>query len=298
MEKGKPQQEEITMSVCEEIGHDHNGQPIYRFDKNTGESTNEIWDDSDNIIKELDNPSSLDNDHVFQININDIKGSLYVPRYYWKRHIAGAEEEAKKQGFNLITVEQLINEGILESFAGHGSPKSEFKGRGEIPYVRVADIVNWSIYKNPTSLIPKFEYDRVKKNGFDPREKDVLFVRRGSYRIGSVAILSEFDTNILLTKEIQTFRIAKADNKYGLDAFYLLYLFSHAITQKQLFGKIMIDTTLPNIGDRWKELKLPIMQNTGGVVRIRKKLRAVFQKKWESQKFIEEITKEYGQFTT
>lgn len=298
IEKGRPQQEEITMAVCEEMGHDHNGQPIYRFDEDKLEFTEAIWNDSENIIKELDNPANPDNEYVFKVNVKDIKGSVYVPRYYWKKRISDVEQEAKKQNFNLVSVRQLMKEGVIESFAGHGSPKSQFKGRGDIPYVRVADIVNWAIYKNPTALIPEFEYNRVKANGFDLKEKDVLFVRRGSYRIGSVAILSEFDTDVLLTKEIQTFRVVDEKNKYGIDAFYLLYLFSHTITQKQLYGKIMIDTTLPNIADRWKELKLPIAKDPKDAEKIKKQLSDVFKQKWESQKGMEEITKQYGRFTT
>ena len=197
-----------------------------------------------------------------------------------------------------MSVRQLLSDGVIKSFPGHGSPKSHFKGRGEVPYVRVADIVNWAIYKNPTSSIPTFEYRRVKANGFDPEKKDVLFVRRGSYRIGSVAILSEFDTNVLLTKEIQTFRVIDEDNTYGIDAFYLLYLFSHTITQKQLYGKVLIDTTLPNIGDRWKELKLPISKDINEVIKIKKQLKHVFEQKWEGQKGIEALAKEYGKFMT
>lgn len=298
LEKGRPQQEEITMAVCEEMGHDHNGQPIYRFDEKNNRFTDEIWNDSEKILQELDNPTSPQNDFVFQVKVKDIRESVYVPRYYWKKRLLDVENEAKKQGYELITVRQLISEGIVKSFPGHGSPESRFKGRGDIPYVRVADIVNWAIYKNPTASIPKFEYQRVKANGFDLHEKDVLFVRRGSYRIGSVAILSEFDKDVLLTKEIQTFRVMEENNKYGIDAFYLLYLFSHALTQKQLYNKILIDTTLPNIGDRWKELKLPIAKDASTADRIKDQLREVFLKKWEGQKGIEALTKEFGRFTT
>jgi type I restriction enzyme M protein len=298
LEKGRPQQEEITMAVCEQIGHDHNGQPIYRFDAEKNEFTDETWNDSENILKELDNPSNSDNEYVFKVNIKDIKGSVYVPRYYWKKRLHDVEKEAKKEGYSLVTVRQLINEGVLKSFSGHGSPKSHFKGRGEIPYVRVADIVNWAIYKNPTASIPEFEYKRVKANGFDPKKKDILFVRRGSYRIGSVAILSEFDTDVLLTKEIQSFRVIDENNKYGIDAYYLLYLFSHALTQKQLYGKILIDTTLPNIGDRWKELKLPVSKDSAEGNKIKEQLKHVFEQKWEGQKGIEALANEYGRFTT
>jgi type I restriction enzyme M protein len=298
VEKGRPQQEEITMAVCEEMGHDHNGQPIYRFDETKNQFTDIIWNDTEQIIKELNNPYEPANDCVFKVNIKNIKGNVYVPRYYWKKRLSDVEKEAKKEGYNLITVRQLIKEGIISTFPGHGSPQSQFKGRGEIPYIRVADIVNWAIYKNPTAFIPKFEYERVKANGFDLKKKDILFVRRGSYRIGSVALLSDFDTEVLLTKEIQTFRVIEDNNKYGINAFYLLYLFSHALTQKQLYSKILIDTTLPNIGDRWKELKLPVLNDKKQLESIKGRLEMAFEQKWKGQNEIESLAKQYGYITT
>src|SRR5260364_169795 len=135
----------------------------------------------------------------------------------WKNYSVQIEERAKKEHFQLVSIQKLLDEGIIQSFAGHGSPEARFKGLGDIPYVRVAYIMNWSIYKNPTAFIPAFEYQRVKGNGSDLKEGDVLFVRRGS-----------------------------------------LYLLSHTLTQKQINSKVLTDTTLPTIGDRWKELKLPV----------------------------------------
>lgn len=298
VEKGRPQQEKITMAVCEEMGHDHNGQPIYRFDENSNQFTDLVWNDTEEVIKELDNPEDSDNKYVFKVDVNKIKGNVYVPRYYWKKRLSDVEEEAKREGYDLVTVKELISEGIIATFSGHGSPQSQFKGRGEVPYIRVADIVNWAIYKNPTAFIPKFEYEKVKANGFDLQKKDILFVRRGSYRIGSVAILSDFDTEVLLTKEIQTFRVINENNKYGIDAYYLLYLFSHAVTQKQLYSKILIDTTLPNIGDRWKELKFPVLTDKKQRESIKSRLKSAFEQKWKGQAEIESLAKQYGRFTT
>ncbi|MBU4338202.1 N-6 DNA methylase [Patescibacteria group bacterium] len=298
IEKGMPQQEKITMAVCEGMGHDHNGQPLYRFDEEKNKFTDEVWNDSEQIISELSTPSETKNKYVFTVDVKDIKGNIYVPRYYWKKRLADVEKEAKEQGFNLVSIRQLIKEGIIATFPGHGSPQAHFKGRGDIPYVRVADIVNWAIYKNPTAHIPEFEYKRVKGNGFDLQEKDVLFVRRGSYRIGSVAIISDMDTHVLLTKEIQTFRIINGNNKYGIDAFYLLYLFSHALTQKQLYNKILIDTTLPNIGDRWKELQLPVSNDVKQIESIKARLKTAFEQKWKGQGQIESLARQYGHLTT
>lgn len=298
LEKGREQQEKIIMAVAEEMGHDHNGRPLYRYDKEKNEFTDKIWDDTEVIREELHDPTNKDNKNVFIVESKDIKNDVYVPRYYWNKRIEELRREAENQGSEFIQVKDLIKKGIIADFPGHGSPAGKFKGKGTIPYVRVADIVNWSIYRNPTSLIPEHIYQEKKAKGVNLQEKDVLFVRRGSYRIGSVALVSRFDTKVLLTREIHVLRVLKEDNLYGIDAFYLLYLFSHELTQKQLGNKVMIDTTLPNIARRWEELYLPVAKNKKEREKIKEKIRGAFMKKWEAQQEIAAIADEFGNLTT
>ena len=76
-----------------------------------------------------------------------------------------------------------------------------------MPYIRVADIINWEVYKNPTAFIPLDVAKKLRSNKVQPQKEDILFVRRGSYRIGTVAMVSEFDTDVVLTNEITTMRI-------------------------------------------------------------------------------------------
>lgn len=298
LEKGKKQQDKIIMGVAEQIGHDHNGKPIFRYDDENHVFTDEIWDDTEVIRKELDDPSNPKNKNVFVVDVKDIKNSLFVPRYYWNKRIDKLRKIAEKQNMKFVQVKELIEKGIIKDYSGHGSPPGKFKGRGSIPYVRVADIVNWELYKNPTSLIPESIYTKIKANGVDLKENDVLFVRRGSYRIGSVAMVSRLDTNVLLTREIHVFRVIKENNEYGIDPFYLLYLFSHELTQKQLYNKVMIDTTLPNIARRWEELYLPISNSKAEIEKIKTEIRGAFIKKWDAQEKIKALKEEFGNLTT
>jgi type I restriction enzyme M protein len=298
LEKGKKQQSKIVMAVAEEIGHDHNGKPIYKYNNLDHKFSDNIWDDTKIIQKELDDPSNQNNNNVFLVDIKDIKNDVYVPRYYWNKRIEKLKEIAKEQNMDFVSIKTLIDEGILQDYSGHGSPPGEYKGKGLIPYVRVADIVNWNIYKNPTALIPKQIYKKVKGNGVDLQEKDVCFVRRGSYRIGSVALISKYDLEILLTREIHIFRVVNENNKYDIDAFYLLYLLSHELTQKQLYNKVLIDTTLPNIGRRWEDLYLPISKDISERLKIKERIKTAFLKKWDAQKDINSIMDEFGNLTT
>ena len=293
LEKGRPQQDKITFAVAEEMGHNHQGRPIYRFDEEKQIFTNEIWDDTKKIREELDNPNSSRNKYVFTINADKIRDNIYVPRYYWETKIKGLEEKAEKLDIELIEVSTLLKKGIIQKFRGHGAPPSAYKGMGNIPYVRAGDVVNWGVYKNPTAMIPREVYLSSKGKGVDLKPNDIVFVKEGSYRVGDVAMLSKYDLKILLNHHSLVFRVIKENNEYGIDSYYLLYLFSHYLTQQQLYNKVMIDTTLPNIGNRWKELKLPIAKNKKERERIKGKVRKVFEKRWEAQEALIEVRKDF-----
>ncbi len=283
VQKNTPQQDKIIFGVAEEMGHNHQGKITYRFDENTKEFTDELWDDTINIRQELKNPEDPNNKYVFTISKEKIVDSIYVPRYYWDVKVKKVIENATSNGYQFVTLGELEEKGILKCYRGHGSPKSEFKGRGDVFYVRAGDVTDWDIYKNPVSAIPYDEYLRVKGKGVDLQVKDIVFVKEGSYRVGDVAILSPSDTNILLNHHSFVFRIIDENNEYGIDAFYLLYLISHEYTKIQLPNKVMIDTTLPNIGNRWKELKLPVLSDQEKRDKLKKKLQKYFKGKWGAE---------------
>jgi len=298
LEKGKPQEQKIMMAVAEEMGHDHLGRTAYRFDKATSTYTSDIWDDMIPIREELKNPHNPNNKYVFFVDVDKIIDEVLVPRYYWPKYEKELKERAKNVGVEFIRIEQLIADGILETYSGHGSPPSKYKGRGDIPYIRVADIVNWELYKNPTSMIPRHVYESMKGNGVDLEAADILFVRRGSYRIGSVAMVSPFETEVLLTREFVVMRVVDRKNKYGIDPYYLMYLLSHELTQEQIEQKVFLETTLPNIADRWRELLLPVHRDENLRRDVGKRIKEAFDAKWKAQERIVDLRKEYGQLTT
>lgn len=167
IQKNVKQQKNINMAVAEYIGHDHNGKPLYKVDTNTGVITDEILDDTDSIISEIDcinNKESFIPKYTFQVDADKIgKSGILAPRYYWNSKVEEIKENAEKCNIDLIPMNQLIKENIIKYFDGNGSPKSDFKGTGDIPYIRVKDIVNWQIYKDPTALIPESEFNRLYK---------------------------------------------------------------------------------------------------------------------------------------
>lgn len=291
IQKNVKQQEYINMAVANYVGHDHNGNPIYDENKN-------IKDDTLLILDEINN-EKIKKHYTFTKNANILKQrDILIPRYYWQTKEKELEKESQKNGIRLISLSTLLKEKILETFDGNGSPKSEFKGKGDKPYIRVKDIVNWQIYKDPTALIPQKEYDRLYKENKQLKEKDILFVRRGSYRIGSVAMVSPFDLECILTREILVMRIIKPENKYGITPYYLLYALSHKYTFSQIESKVFLDTTLPNIADRWKELKIPVYEDKNEQQKISNNVLRAMKKQWSAISQINNLKKEFGVYYT
>ncbi len=306
LQKNRPQQKSINMAVAEYIGHDHNGKPIFYKNKITNENTNVILDDIPIIIEEIIKkrnktfkPNPDKKEYTFEISADEVfKRDIFVPRYYWKSKLEEIELNAAEQDIKLISIQQLLDEQVIKCFDGNGSPNAEFKGLGEIPYIRVKDIVQWQIYKDPTALIPESEFKRLYKENKKLKEKDILYVRRGSYRIGSVAMVSPYDLKCILTREIKVIRLIDENNKYGLTPEYLLYALSHKLVVEQAKNKIFIDTTLPNIAERWTEIKIPIF-NDDIKFNILKSLSAsIIKGQWEALKEIDNLKKNYDVYNT
>lgn len=297
LEKGVTQKSEINMAVAEQMGHNHQGKEIYRWDYESQKvDESELWDDIALILKEF---RSQFKRYCFRIKANTcIEKGIFVPRYYWDNKISEVKKLAKKDSLELVPIKDLIQKEIITFFDGHGSPKAEYKGMGEFPYIRVKDIVNWEVYKDPTAKIPREVYLQMRGEQKSLQKYDVLYVRRGSYRIGSVAMVSPFDTEILLTREILVLRISENQNQYDLTPHYLLYLLSHKLVSMQAFNKILIETTLPNIADRWKELRLPISKDKNERERISRQIESVIKSKWRALEKIESLKRECGDITT
>ncbi len=295
IEKNRPQQDKINMAVIEQMGHNHQGKEIFRWDNKLKKiDKSKLWDDVPLVLDEI---SSKFKKYCFLTDSTQCK-TIFVPRYYWQNKLKEIEQKAKNDNLELISISQLMEEDIITTFDGHGSPPAQYKGRGLIPYIRVKDIVNWEAYKDPTAKIPLDIYKLKKGLNKDLYAEDILYVRRGSYRIGSVAMISPYDTKVLLTREILVLRVANRDNRYNLDPYYLLYLLSHNLTQMQSSNKILIETTLPNIANRWSELMLPISKDEKVRKKISQQIKNVINDKWKAVKRLDDLKRELGDLTT
>ena len=275
-QKNRPQQEKIKMIAAEEMGHNHQGKPMFRYDRVSHTVSDDPWDDLAVAMDEL--RGLRDPEYTFDVDAKHVKDEgIFIPRYYWPRlindiHVNNPEEVEWK------TLRDLIKEGAVLQRAGHGSPPAQFKGKGSFPYIRVKDIINWEIYRDPTAMIPRSEFERLAKK-YPLEFEDVVYVARGSYRIGDVAIVGPDDENVALTREIQILRVVK-NNRAGLTPYYLLYLMSSEAVAQQTKARVFLDTTLPNIAERYLDIKLPWAKDEAARADVATRVEAALRDKW------------------
>lgn len=289
LRKGAPAQSEddVLMAEAVQMGHDHQGKPMYR------PGTTELWNDFPEITKELDAPAAKGNRFVFTVKWGDVERAGHlVPRYF-----AAKRTPPPPRGRKWVALGSLVDEGVVQAWDGHGSPSAAEKGEGDIPYIRVSDIVNWELYRNPTSGVSAATYEKFTRNKRQVQAEDVLFVRRGSYRIGTVAMASERDRRVILTRELLTLRVA-AKNKRKITPYYLLALLSSQPVQDQIRYLTFIDTTLPNIGDRWRELQLPIHKRADAMDAMGRDVRKLIRQKWAAQNAVDRLRQRVGGLVT
>ena len=82
-------------------------------------------------------------------------------------------------------------------------------------------------------------------------------------------------------------------------AIYLLAAF-HSHSKYKSMGindKIFIDTTLPNIADRWKEVKIPLPNNRQTLNQITTMMNKIVKNQWKAQEDIEKCKKNFDVYS-
>lgn len=233
----------IFMAEAKWCGHDSRGREIPK-------------DDIPAIIENYDKyqkGEEYKNDHLgFIVKRSQITNSVLAPRAYV---FDNQNDEGLEEAHRLITIGQLIDEKVLEVTTGNEVGKLAY-GTGSIPFVRTSDISNWEIKSDPKHLLSEEIYNRFAEKQ-DVREGDILMVKDGSYLIGTCAMITKYDTKMVYQSHLYKIRVVE-DNKYNLDRYYLLAVLSSEYVRQQIFAKTFSQDIINSLGDRLKELIIPI----------------------------------------
>lgn len=142
---------------------------------------------------------------------------------------------------------------LLELSVGHEPGKLEY-GLGPIPFIRTSDITNWELKYDPKQSLSEDLYQELGSVQ-DIRAGDILFVRDGTYLVGTSCILTEHDTRIVICGGMYRIRI---NDRNRLDPYLLLAVLNSPIVKQQIRAKQFTRDVIDTLGHRIQELVLPI----------------------------------------
>lgn len=297
LEKTKTNRDyDIFMGVAEKVGHNKNGKIIFKMNKDGSyildKSGNKIIDDdlpkiAVNYASYIEKKGFKESHLGFLVNSKKIKEEyILIPEYFNPEIKQQIEQLRKTNEYELYSIGDLVNKGILTIKRGN-EIGSQFYGTGDIPFVRTSDIVNWEIKIDPVKCVAEEIYELFKDKQ-DVRPSDILFVNDGTFLIGRTAMVTELDKKIIIQSHVKKLRVQQNDL---LDCYLLLYLLNTGIVRKQIEAKTFVQATISSIGNRLKEIILPIPKNNSTKKKISVKIKEIIVSKTELRKKTLEVVK-------
>jgi type I restriction enzyme M protein len=206
----------------------------------------------------------IGHDHLgFTMSSSEINSDVYLPKYYnpeLEDAIAALDETHE-----LIKFSDLISDGTIVLSTGDEVGKLSY-GTGTIPFIRTSDIANWEIKLDPKHGLSTEIYEKYRKKQ-DVQAGDILMVRDGTYLVGTCAMVSEAETRIVYQSHIYKIRV---NNSERIDPKILLAILSSPIVRAQIFSKRFTQDIIDTLGNRIRELILPVPKE----IELRKRITA------------------------
>ncbi len=211
-----------------------------------------------------------------------LASNVLCPRYYDPE--TELEIETLGDTHKLHVFGDLVKSGALALATGDEIGKLSY-GTGTIPFIRTSDMSNWELKADPKHGVSREIYESLRTKQ-DVKAGDILFVRDGTYLIGTCAIVTEQDQEILYQSHIFKIRVNK--NEVGLNPYLLLAVLSSPLVQKQVRSKQFTQDIIDSLGERIRELVLPIPKKDAQRDRITKLVKSAVQHRIEARDFAKE----------
>ena len=235
----------IFMAEAKWCGNDSRGRRIFPDELPV---IAQRWKSKDSPQREVDHLS-------YEVNRTGIVDGIYAPRYY-NPDIA-IELEQLSRTHELVAVQSLLDSGLLQIRTGDEVGKQAY-GTGDIPFVRTSDISNWEVKLDPKHGVSRDIFDSLARKQ-DVREGDILMVRDGTYLIGTCAYITQYDTEIVYQSHLLKIRVTDQER---LSPFLVLAALTSAPVKRQITAKRFTQDIIDSLGDRLREVVLPLPKDT------------------------------------
>ena len=155
-------------------------------------------------------------------------------------------------------------------------------GTGEIPFVRTSDFSNWEIKADAKQGVSEEIYQQYAAKE-DVRSGDILIVRDGTYLVGSSCIITESDTKMLYCGGLIKIRVKRHEL---LNEYLLLGLLNSYIVKRQIRTKQFTRDVIDTLGQRLKEVIIPIPRSTELRDAITSRIRTIVNSRVEGRNAI------------
>lgn len=208
----------------------------------------------------------------FLWSTSDVVNNIFIPKYYdpdIERDLTALAESHE-----LITISELIARGILSLSTGDEVGKLAY-GTGEIPFIRTSDLANWELKLDPKQGVSVELWESLRDKQ-DVRPEDLLFVRDGTYLIGTTAMVTALDLPLLYQSHLYRIRVDKTDE---LSPFVLLAVLNNPLVRRQIRAKQFTQDIIDTLGQRIRELVLPLPKSMEERERIAGETREIVEQR-------------------
>jgi type I restriction enzyme M protein len=189
----------------------------------------------------------------------------------------------------LVRFGDLVTAGALSISTGDEVGKLAY-GTGSVPFVRTSDLSNWEIKVDPKHGVSREIYESLREKQ-DVQPADILMVRDGTYLIGTCAIVSKYDTELVLQSHIFKIRT----HPYRLfDAYILLAVLSSPLVQRQIKSHSQTQDIINSLGNRINDLILPFPRSELVRQDISQRVQRVIADRAEARELAREVMEAVG----
>lgn len=222
---------------------------------------------------------------AYKLKSSSIISNIFLPKYY-DPSISTVLDKLSAN-CTLKSVQELINVGILELATGDEIGKMAY-GTGNISFVRTSDFSNWEIKADAKQGVSEEIYQQYAERE-DVQVGDILLVRDGTYLVGTSCMITECDKKMLYCGGLIKIR---SKNSILLNEYLLLGLLNSYIVKRQIRTKQFTRDVIDTLGQRLKEVVIPIPNSVEIKTQIAEKVKLIIQNRIEAREIITQLSDE------
>lgn len=264
----------VFMAEAAWCGHDSRGRSI---PKNDAPRVIENWQISRTRPVRLA-PTPLG----YLVPFENIKPGVLAPRAY--DPLIPTILSSLRATHLLVRTGDLLKKRTVSVSTGDEVGKLAY-GTGDIPFVRTSDLSNWEIKLDPKHGVSRRIYEELRTKQ-DVQPGDILMVRDGTYLIGTCAIVTKYDAEMVFQSHIYKLRVHPNDL---IDEYLLLAVLSSPIVQRQIKSQTQTQDIINSLGTRLFDIILPIPRSAAIRQEISQSVQRVIRERSNARELARQI---------